>query len=496
MNTKLQKWAGMALFTGFLAAPALSPAMNFRVDGEKIWLSATNEPLINVLKAFSESSVNVKYDPAIQHRISGSYQNREIDEVLEKVLNSVDYVLIWKLIKGPVGPIIRLDELQVFNKGQANKAKPLVTGGGNYKWVLSADGTFMFVPDELLLGLKKGMTKKEFLKLLASINGTVVESIPERGIYRIKLPPGTAVEELVKKLQENEKVHVAEPNYVFKAPTGLQDIGGVQSLPIRGADIPPGMSPVAILDSGIMPMAGLQDAVVGKFDATDPSRKVNDTIGHGTQMALIASGAVLPYGTPGDAGLANVPVLAIRVFDDNGLTSNFDMMNSLVYAQKSNAELLTMSWGSNVDSQFLSDTVSSASANGMILIASAGNEPTGRPMYPAAYPSVISVSATDRDGQIWKNSNYGPTITLSAPGLASFPVGHNGPPGTYKGTSLGPPLIANKIAELKRTHPHITKDQILQRLKDSLTDKGPKGYDNRYGHGVFDRDAINRFLGK
>jgi subtilisin family serine protease len=81
-----------------------------------------------------------------------------------------------------------------------------------------------------------------------------------------------------------------------------------------------------------------------------------------------------------------------------------------------------------------------ASNNGMTLYASAGNEPTGTPIYPAGYDSVIAVGGLNPDGTVWENSNYGDFVQQYEMAMATF-NGQN-----YAGTSIATPYAANKAA--------------------------------------------------
>ena len=162
----------------------------------------------------------------------------------------------------------------------------------------------------------------------------------------------------------------------------------------------------------------LGKVVVGRYDATNPDRPLGDALGHGTQMALIAAGAVSPQ--KGTDALA-VPLVAIRAFDDNGRASNFGLMRSMAYALEKGARVINMSWGTEAKSDFLATAVAYAQSKGAILVASAGNEPTQKAMYPAAYRDVVAVSALDADGKLWKSSNYGSFVSVAAPGYRDFP---------------------------------------------------------------------------
>jgi len=107
----------------------------------------------------------------------------------------------------------------------------------------------------------------------------------------------------------------------------------------------------------------------------------------------------------------------------------------------------------------LEKTLDYAASKGMIIVASAGNEPTGNPVYPAAYPSVIGVGAVYPNGRTWEKSNYGSFVDISAPGFAAFPVGSGGP-GVYAGTSISAAFTANRIANYLSKNPEISSAEI------------------------------------
>jgi hypothetical protein len=100
-----------------------------------------------------------------------------------------------------------------------------------------------------------------------------------------------------------------------------------------------------------------------------------------------------------------------------------------------------MSWGTEVDSSFMETAMNFAAQNGMRLYAAAGNEPTGTPVYPAGYDSVIAVGGLNPDGTQWENSNYGAFVESYEPALANFKGL------SYAGTSIASPYAAFKAAQ-------------------------------------------------
>jgi hypothetical protein len=221
--------------------------------------------------------------------------------------------------------------------------------------------------------------------------------------------------------------------------------------------------PIAILDTGLDPGSGLQDVVRASLDALNLDNPISDHLGHGTQMAYIAAGIVRPYGVSADSS-ASIPIIPVRAFDDNGFTSNFSIMRSVDFALNNGARVMSLSWGAETRSDFLEDVLELANSKGIIVVASAGNEPTGKPVYPAAYPSVIGVGALGPDGKSWEKSNYGDFVMLNAPGFATLPVGYGGDPGIYAGTSISAAFVANIIANYISGNPKATRQEILKIL--------------------------------
>ncbi|MFT5499433.1 MAG: thermitase [Kiritimatiellia bacterium] len=299
-------------------------------------------------------------------------------------------------------------------------------------------------------------------------------------------------------MENHPNVSAVEPNYVTDTGEPGQtlvsenpDAGAKTVTPLLAKE---GASLVAVLDTGLSADVPMGDLIKGSLDATQPGTPIADSSGHGTQMAMIASGMIQPSSAHA-SDAQGIPLVAIKAFDAEGNTTNFSIMESIAYAQEQNARVLSLSWGSPTDSRFLEDAIDAAREANMFVVAAAGNEPDGQVIYPAGYDGVIAVAALGQDGSLWENSNYGSFVDLAAPGHAEFPVGHNGPAGYYAGTSIATAYVAGAISRYLTAHPAATEAQVMQALNGSLTDAGPDGTDSRYGKGVLDDAAMQKFLG-
>ena len=141
----------------------------------------------------------------------------------------------------------------------------------------------------------------------------------------------------------------------------------------------------------------------------------NAAYGHGTLCAgLIA--AVAP----------RAMVMPLRVFDDNGEADIFTITKAIRYAIRNKVGVINMSFGISTNSRTVREAVAAAIAANIVVTGSAGNANSSTPQYPASYSSVLSVAATDLADKKGSFSNYGSSISVSAPGvniISAYPGG-------------------------------------------------------------------------
>lgn len=473
----------------FFFHPGLVQALYFRLDGDRLWLQAEQTPLIEILDQFARIGVGVRLDPRIQSTITGSFRGANLDEALEALLESHDYLLTWKMLRGPLGRIPKLHEVQVFMPGGQQEVRRIPRPSTKFDSTRGVLGNAPeFVKDELLVGVRPGTSYDRFQRLLDGIGGMIVEVDAATGIYLIRFPPETNVEALLQQLAGHPLIAHAELNGVTRLPAGSASTSS--RMPPLPAVRPPtdGSIPIAVLDSGLDPRAGLSSLVSAGWDAVDPDRALSDPDGHGTQMAFLASGLLSADGAPPSGDL--LPLVSVRAFDEDGKTSNFAILQALAYAAQAGAKVVNMSWGSDTDSDFMRTAMQVAARQGLTLVAAAGNAPTGKPVYPAAYPDVIAVGGIDADGQPWADSNHGEFVDLSAIASASFPIGHDGPAGAYVGTSISSAVVANALAQYRNRNSGATSASARAALIQALSPAPAGGY----GAGILDAAALRRFL--
>ncbi len=190
--------------------------------------------------------------------------------------------------------------------------------------------------------------------------------------------------------------------------------------------------------------------------------------------------------------------------------NSWNVSRGIMDAADHDADIISMSIGSNVTSEFVRDATLYASGCGCILVAAAGNGAdlpryAGGIDFPAAYPWVIAVGANDRNNRrsIWVNpdgaSQCGPELELVAPGTLILSTVPWNSYINMNGTSMATPHVAGVAALVKSraerwpeeplaTNPryHLNNRQIRQVLIQSAVDLGSPGWDEEYGYGKVD----------
>jgi subtilisin family serine protease len=212
------------------------------------------------------------------------------------------------------------------------------------------------------------------------------------------------------------------------------------------------------------------------YDNGDPI----DDYGHGTYC----SGIIAAKGN-NDLDIAgicwNARIMALKFMGLFGEGSTSDAALAIYYAVENGADVISNSWSLPNESMLLKDAVDYAYSQGVIIVASAGNDGSDLPQYPACYQNVISVAATNSNDQKWTYSNYGNCVDITAPGVdvlslsaegTLFGISSDGYTTTLSGTSVACPHIAGACALLLSVNPLMTYDQIcsvLTRTADPIS---------------------------
>ncbi|MFI6598759.1 S8 family serine peptidase [Nonomuraea sp. NPDC050536] len=264
---------------------------------------------------------------------------------------------------------------------------------------------------------------------------------------------------------------------------------------------------VAVLDSGVDPrhhdLAG--SVTVGRdfTEGANPPGVAPRRL-HGTYMAsLIAGHGHGPDGRLGIIGVApEARLLSVRViledeepgFREFNSAARFEnvVARGIRYAVDHGAGVINMSISKELATEQERAAVRYAISKGVVLVAAAGNDGARRQeaggyapySYPAAFPGVVSVGATDRRLKRASFSNWNSSVLVAAPGVDIMGAGPGDAYWVGRGTSQATALVSGVAALIKAKYPGMSPALVAQTLTASADDRPPGGYDIGTGFGV------------
>jgi hypothetical protein len=239
---------------------------------------------------------------------------------------------------------------------------------------------------------------------------------------------------------------------------------------------------IAVIDSAVDARhPELRGAITRSFNAAGRPDTAPDY--HGTAVAgIIRAHGLVQGAAPG------AEILAVRAFRATGeiggpTTTTHILISAVDWAVRSGARILNMSFIGAHDPA-LQQILSAANGKGVTVVAAAGNGgPTAPPVYPAAYPEVIAVTAVDERDQRYQHANRGSYIALAAPGVDILaPIEHGGY-AYVSGTSFAAAYVSAIAALLLERDPSLDSRSILDLLATGAEDLGPTGRDDDFGAG-------------
>lgn len=400
----------------------------------------------------AQTGWRVFVEPGLSGRVSTRFQGLPPGEALRRLLDRLNFALLPRS-NGP-------PELYVFRTSLQEATQPVVDGGPG-----PGEGSETNrLRNEWIVRLRPGA---DIEALARAMGAEVVGRLDELHAYRLRFSSAEAAEAARPRLLEDPAVTDVEANYAIGRPGEVEGLLGTSvGLPRirpRPAD-PGGPVVVALLDTAVQPLpealGGFVLAPIRVAAGGDPPADVPT---HGTAMAqTVLRGLEMVSGTD-----SKVRLLPVDVYGDQPATSTFDLAVGVYRAvHEGGAQILNLSLGGEADNRFLHELLREVSAAGVLVLAAAGNEPVTTPVFPAAYPEVVAVTAGDRAGRIAPYANRGDFVDLIAPGISV--VYYQGQPFLVTGTSAATAFASGLAAGLAETRGR-NPDEIRSALRVILS---------------------------
>lgn len=362
--------------------------------------------LTNVLEELTRvTGWQVYVEPETRLTVMASFTNQPTGEALRRLLGPLSYALIPQPGQPP--------RLMVFRTSVEDATQLIVARERR-----NADSTR--IPDELIVVLKPGQSMDELAK---SLGAKVVGAASGLNAYRLKFDSEAAAQAARELLAQNPTVASVDANYWVQRPGDVDLLRAGAGRPLMLSAKPIGEGNpivVGLIDTAVQSLGKDLDPLILKgISVAGEAKLPADTPTHGTAMAydiLMGLSQLLPAGQA-----TSVRLVWVDVYGNNPQTTTFDVGVGTYAAIQAGANIINYSLGGEGESAFLREVLQLARQKGILPIAAAGNVPGTAPVYPAAFPEAIAITAGDRQGQIAAWANRGDFVDGVAPGSSLVP---------------------------------------------------------------------------
>lgn len=366
--------------------------------------------------------------------------------------------------------------------------------------------TGTYAPGRLIVGLVNQAAVKSLAVPRSAAVQQPTEELEALSAAVIEVPVGQE-ETIRKQLLNSPDVLFVEPDYLVEVAATTPDDPmwgsqyGMQLVQAPDAwDVTTGSSDVivSIVDSGLdTSHPEFSGRLVSGYDFVEKDSTPQDRCGHGTHVTGII--AATGNNATGVAGLDwNASIMPVRVLgaDCTGYIS--DVAEGIVYAVDQGADVINLSLGLAAPSRLLEYATYYAYEHGVALFAAAGNSEIEPPIglsivYPAAYPWVMAVGATDSTNQRGAFSRTGAQLDIVAPGVdilsttpytGSLQYGLGYQYDDLSGTSMAAGFVTGAASLMAGLSKYDSPDKIYEGIRSTALDLGDAGKDTLFGYGL------------
>jgi hypothetical protein len=345
-------------------------------------------------------------------------------------------------------------------------------------------------PSSIIVKLVAGLTDQEKVDLIATNGGILRSAIPALGLYVIDVAAAELPDTLAR-YQADPRVQRAEPNKVRVSESVPGDplYANQWALPkiaweqVFGTVDPTGTAIVAVLDTGVDARhPELAGKLVSGTSILDGGNGTTDASGHGTWLAGIIAAQTGGPSPDGIVGVAydGVLIMPVTVLSANGEGLDSDVIAGVVWATDNGANVILMAFSNPGFSPALQEAIDYAWSRGVVLVASAGNNASSTPAFPAGDRSVMGVTATDENDAQAYFSNEGQAVFIAAPGTDIQTIDLGDAYTVISGTSAAAAHVAGLAAFMKAVDPTLPNGVIVFRIASTAD---PAGTQTETGNG-------------
>ena len=438
MKKSCEQFGGLilALFLFALTANAANEPLVWHADKKTFDADVSGVELPQLLKKIgSLTGWEVYMEPGISYSGTATFKNLSQTEALRFLLGKLSFEI------SPQSNSV--SRLLVFRTG-VEKATQLIRIEKNTVIL----GKNKVIKNHLIVTLKPG-SSMNIDALAQQLGGKVIGKLEGTDSYLLEFPDELAANAAREQLSHVDSIASIDSNYSLEKPTpfAMASVDGSSPFNLKAGAGPGDGKQIVIglIDTAVQRLNdNMQGFMLGGLSVAGEANVSGDLPTHGTSMAesmLLGLNSTLTGQT------ASIKILPVDVYGPNPTTTTFDVAQGITAAVNGGANMLSLSLGSEGDSEFLGRLITQVSQKNIPIFAAAGNQPVTTPTYPAAYPEVIAVtSAADRSGTVASYANHGSFVDVILPGATVISFG--GSSYYVNGTSVSTALASGMMAGL------------------------------------------------
>ncbi|MCS7089591.1 MAG: S8/S53 family peptidase [Verrucomicrobiota bacterium] len=418
---------------GWTASERQNGPLAWNVGRHRVDADIEGWPLEKVLHEIArQTGWRVWMEPGVSTRVTTRFRDLPSGEALRRLLDRMNFALLPQT-NGPA-------HLYVFRTSLQDATQPILS-----ERLPSRDPqSTARLAREWIIIVKPGVDPDVLARL---VGAEIVGRLDALRAYRFRFASPEAAERARQALTTSTDVEAIEDNYQIARPSELHPVLSTSLGPPQIRPRPVDANEkvvVALIDTAVQVLPRpLEDFLLPTLTVAGTPELPADQPTHGTAMAQTALRALEMLAGSG----SGVRLLPVDVYGNQSVTTTFELAAGIYRAvQEGGARILNLSLGSEADSPLLRNLLQQISRSGVVVLAAAGNQPTTEPVYPAAYPDVIAVTAGDRTGRIAPYANRGNFVDVVAPGASV--IYHHDRPYIVMGTSAATAFASGLAAGL------------------------------------------------
>jgi hypothetical protein len=383
-------------------------------------------------------------EPGTTATVTAKFNNASPDEALTRLLGNLNFS------KDSSNGVPRLLVYRTVARAATQLVEPAAPEARDYR-----------IRNELIVLLRRNST--ESIDALAKALGAKIVGRDDRlRLYDLQFADADAADAASTQLAGDNSVGMVDSNYVVdrpapvhSAPLTIAAPGAAGGTPVLNANSPANGVVIGLVDTAVQMQDGFGQYSLPPLSVVGQPNEPADQLSHGTAMF-----EDLLQGMPS----APSKILPVDVYPGGESTTLYPVMEGVITAINSGANIINLSLGGTGDSAAMQSLIDQATQKGILVVAAAGNTPGAALTYPAAYTGVLAITASDPNGQLASYADDGPFVKAMAPGASIVYL--NGQAWQVEGTSTATAFATAAIAQIINQQ-HVTFSQAVAQFIQS-----------------------------